>query len=251
MKVIETASELIAWRKTISEDVGFVPTMGALHNGHVSLIECSKKDNPKTCLSIFVNPTQFNDADDLAKYPRTLKHDLTKCEGIDVVYLPSIEDIYPHGYLFAIHENKYSKVLEGEQRPGHFQGMMTIVLKLLQITRPTRAYFGEKDFQQLLLVEKMCQDFFVDTQIIPCPTVREADGLAISSRNSRLQPEERTTAAKLYDILKSDLSCKESQQALISEGFEVEYVEDWQGRRLAAAYLGSVRLIDNVEKATR
>jgi pantoate--beta-alanine ligase len=231
------------------QTVGFVPTMGALHQGHLSLASQSRAQNNRTVVSIFVNPTQFNDPKDLEKYPRTLEADMKLLSqvGVDHVIFPTFEEIYPDQYRYKITENEVSQILCGAYRPGHFDGVLTVVMKLLNLVRPTRAYFGEKDFQQLTLIKDMVDAFFMSIEIVPGPTVRELDGLAMSSRNVRLTPEDRTTAAELPKILKSAKTNEEAKAQLSHQGFRVDYVESHWGRRLAAVHLGQVRLIDNVK----
>jgi pantoate--beta-alanine ligase len=253
MKVVDSVPGLAALRRDRGAgDTGFVPTMGALHEGHLSLIARSKSENARTVASIFVNPAQFDDAGDLARYPRTLDQDLAMLEaaGCDLAFLPAAREMYPDGYRYRVTENERSLELEGASRPGHFDGVLTVVLKLLLLVRPERAYFGEKDFQQLQLVEGMTEAFFLDTAIVRCPTVREADGLALSSRNRRLSPAERAKAPAFHRVLAESLAAGwaagETQAALRREGFDVEYVADRDGRRLGAVRLGGVRLIDNV-----
>jgi len=228
--------------------LGFVPTMGALHEGHISLVRRSLAENDRTLVTIFVNPTQFDDAGDLARYPRTLEDDLAvlRREGTDFILLPSDALLYPDGYRYRVTEVAASRVLEGAHRPGHFDGVLTVVLKLLQLAAAERAYFGEKDWQQLELVRGMAEAFFVPTAIVPCPTVREADGLALSSRNSRLAASDRKRASALYRILSTARSAADAARELRAVGFIVDYVEDRAGRRLAAVRLDGVRLIDNV-----
>lgn len=244
MKVFYDIHEWRAFRAQLTEPLGFVPTMGALHAGHASLVARSVTENPRTLVSIFVNPTQFNDPTDLEKYPRTLEADmaLLKEQGTDYLLLPTAEALYPDGYRYRVIENAFSNELCGKHRPGHFDGVLTVVLKLLQLAKARNAYFGEKDYQQLRLVRDMAAAFFLDTQIIPCPTLREPDGLAMSSRNRRLSAEERAKAPLLYQALLAN-----NRALLEREGFNVDYLEEHDGRRYVAASLGSVRLIDNVE----
>ena len=243
-----------AWRAERSAQqragltLGFVPTMGALHEGHLSLVRRSLAENDRTLVSIFVNPTQFDDPNDLAKYPRTIERDLELLAGegeIDVL-LPAPDQLYPDRFSYRIVETDLSRVLEGAHRPGHFDGVLTIVMKLLQIAGAERAYFGEKDWQQLRLVQGMADAFFVPTTIVPCETVREQDGLALSSRNTRLPPAARAVAPRLYRALRSAATAIDAGAALRQDGFEVDYVDDRDGFRLAAARLGGVRLIDSV-----
>lgn len=189
-------SDFLAWRQRQNGSLGFVPTMGALHPGHSFLIEKSIRENTHTVVSIFVNPTQFNQPEDLAKYPRTWEDDLKLCSevGATAVFAPAASEMYPDNYKYRLSESEVSKVLCGEFRPGHFEGMLTIVLKLLLLVNPTRAYFGEKDYQQLQLVKGMVDSFFVPTQIVGVPTVRLTNGLALSSRNERLTAEQKAIA---------------------------------------------------------
>ena len=228
--------------------IGFVPTMGALHRGHASLVERCRRENEIVVASIFVNPTQFNDPSDLDRYPRTIDSDLLLLDrlGADHVLAPSATCLYPHGYHFHVECDSSYMVMEGASRPGFLQGVMTVVLKLLNIVRPHRTYFGEKDFQQLKVVREMVEDLFLSTEIVPCPTVREESGLAESSRNALLSPADRTRAASLFRVLTTAASPSEARAALESEGFAVDYVEERWGRRFAAASLGRVRLIDNI-----
>jgi pantoate--beta-alanine ligase len=228
--------------------LGFVPTMGALHEGHLSLVRRSRSENALTLVSIFVNPTQFGDPGDLAGYPRPIAADLAmlQAEGVDYVFLPRAADLYVDGYRYRVTENTIAMILEGAQRPGHFDGVLTVVLKLLQIATAERAYFGEKDWQQLALVRGMAESFFLSTAIIACPTIREADGLAMSSRNERLLPADRLRAAQFFGALRSASTAAIADRDLRASGFVVDYVEDHDGRRLGAVRLGAVRLIDNV-----
>ena len=256
MKVVETVAELVALRHARGAgDTGFVPTMGALHEGHLSLLARARAENARTWVSLFVNPAQFNDREDLRNYPRPVEDDLAMLRdaGCDLVFLPREDDIYPDGYRYRVVENDLSRRFCGAGRPGHFDGVLTVVMKLLLLTRPERAYFGEKDFQQLHLVEGMARAFFLDTEIVPCALVREPNGLAMSSRNRRLSARERALAPGLHRILARSIaqqrSAEDAAADLAREGFEVEYVADHDGRRLAAVRLGTVRLIDNVEHA--
>ena len=228
--------------------LGVVPTMGALHEGHLSLVRRSLTENDLTLVTLFVNPTQFDDPADLAKYPRTLDSDLAtlEAEGTDFVFLPHESDLYPNGYRYRVSETNLSTAMEGAHRPGHFDGVLTVVLKLLQIASADRAYFGEKDWQQLTLVKGMVEAFFVPTTIVACATVREADGLAVSSRNRRLPPADRARAPRFHGILSSASSADAAACELGASGFAVDYVQDRDGRRLGAVRLGDVRLIDNV-----
>jgi pantoate--beta-alanine ligase len=246
---------LSAWRRERLQQtragvsLGFVPTMGALHAGHLSLVRRSRAENDRTLVSIFVNPTQFDDPQDLAQYPRTLDQDLEmlRRDGTDFVLLPGAADLYPDGFRFRVTETDRSKTLEGACRPGHFDAVLTVVLKLLQIAGAERAYFGEKDWQQLELVRDMADAFFLRTDIVACDTVRETDGLALSSRNRRLPAAGRLRAAHFFRILSTARTPDAAAGELRREGFLVDYVDDRNGRRLGAVRIGDVRLIDNIK----
>jgi pantoate--beta-alanine ligase len=222
--------------------------MGALHRGHGALVERCRAENEIVVVSIFVNPSQFNDPKDLERYPQTLERDLMLLEGLgtDDVFLPGASELYPNGYRLRIEPDSTFQVMEGTYRPGFLQGVMTVVSKLLNIVRADRAYFGEKDFQQLKVVTEMTQEFFIPTAIVPCPTVREESGLAMSSRNVLLSDEARRHAARLFHALTLAPNSTEARAMLEADGFEVEYIEEHWGRRLAAVFLDGVRLIDNV-----
>jgi pantoate--beta-alanine ligase len=230
--------------------VGFAPTMGALHEGHLSLLLRARRENDLAVASVFVNPTQFNDPRDLARYPRTLAADAARLRraGTDYLLVPSAADMYPDGYRYRVNETADSALLCGAHRPGHFEGVLTVVLKLLNLVRPDRAYFGEKDYQQYRLIKGMADAFFLNAEIVPCPTVREADGLAMSSRNRLLEPRHRELAPLLNKLLRSKAPPARVKKDLAKLGFEPDYVEERWGRRFAAAKLGKVRLIDNVAK---
>jgi pantoate--beta-alanine ligase len=227
--------------------VGFVPTMGALHSGHVSLLERARAENDRVVMSIFVNTTQFDDPADLGRYPRTLEADLALAgDNVDLVLVPDPAEMYADQYRYRVSEHAQSAVMEGAHRPGHFDGVLTVVLKLLNLVRPDRAYFGEKDRQQLDLVQGMARALFLPVEIIPCPTVRDADGVALSSRNRRLSPGARARAAAFPRILRESADAAAAARELEQSGFGVDYVEDHGGVRLAAVRLDEVRLIDNV-----
>lgn len=244
----------VAWRHERLAQIragvtlGFVPTMGALHEGHLSLVRRSRAENDRTLVSIFINPTQFDDPGDLAQYPHTLEEDLEmlRREGAEFVLAPATHQLYPDGFRFRVIETELSCVMEGAHRPGHFTGVLTVVLKLLQIAAAERAYFGEKDWQQLTLVRGLAEAFFLQTAIVPCATVREAGGLALSSRNRRLSPRDREKALQFYHAISTSSTPEVAARALRAGGFEVDYLEDHDGRRLGAVRLGGIRLIDNV-----
>jgi pantoate--beta-alanine ligase len=213
------------------------------------LLERARRENDRVVLSIFVNPTQFNDPNDLKKYPRTLEADLALSRGlVDDVVVPEPGELYPDDYRYRVTENRLSNVLEGAHRPGHFDGVLTVVLKLLNLVQPHRAYFGEKDWQQLQLVRGMAEALLLPVEIVPCGTVREDDGLAMSSRNRRLSVAGRARAAHFPQILRSAPTTAEAVRLLLAAGFEVDYVEEREGVRLGAVRLEEVRLIDNVRR---
>ena len=228
--------------------LGLVPTMGALHEGHLSLVRRAADENDVVAVSVFVNPTQFDDPEDLKRYPRDFEEDriLLESAGTDLVFYPEAEDMYADGYRYKVTEVENSLLLEGAHRGGYFDGVLTVVLKLLNITGADRAYFGEKDWQQFNLIRGMAKAFFLDTEIIPCSLVREDDGLAMSSRNARLTPAERELAPAFHRILAGSGSPETKLARLEEAGFAVDYVEEREGRILGAVHLGKVRLIDNV-----
>lgn len=250
MRVIKDVPAWIRLRQGLppGETLGFVPTMGALHRGHVSLMERSRAENHATLVSLFVNPTQFNDPQDLKDYPRTFDADAARAAaaGADYLLAPEYAALYPDGYRYRVQEDRLSRCLCGASRPGHFDGVLTVVLKLLQLAGADRAYFGEKDYQQCLLIKGLAEAFFLKTKIVPCPTVREPDGLAMSSRNLLLSPAQRAAAPRFHQALKAGRSIPQTKKALAAAGFQVDYVEERQGRRFGAVKLGKVRLIDNV-----
>lgn len=251
--LIRSIAEWQDLRRTLGDDLGLVPTMGNLHEGHLSLLQRSREETAVSVLSIFVNPTQFNNGDDYVHYPRTLEQDLLLAEKakVDYVFAPVSQDMYPDGYVYQVTEVELSEQLEGVFRPGHFTGMLTIVLKLLMLARARRAYFGEKDYQQVELVRGLTQAFFLETEIVTCPTIRNEFGLPHSSRNRRLTPEQYQKAQDFPALFHSALSCEEIKKQLMEKGFAVDYVEEYHGRRFAAVKLGEVRLIDNILTPSR
>ncbi len=248
MQRIDSIDRLLNYREGCSGSVGLVPTMGALHAGHLSLVDAAKDVNDNVVVSIFVNPTQFDKDSDLAHYPNTLAADLEQLAsvGVDAVFLPDFAMMYPDNFQYQVTETSLSQLYCGAHRPGHFDGVLSVVMKLFNLVKPDQAYFGEKDYQQLNLIKGMVEAFFLDIQIVSCPIIRETDGLAMSSRNLRLTAIERKIAPQLYAILMSDSSLSDKKQQLISIGFDVDYLEVMDGRLLAAASLGDIRLIDNV-----
>lgn len=250
MKTLRTLESYQSWRQTAEDrgwTVGVVPTLGGLHAGHRALIKRSVKENDATVVTLFKNPTQFNDPQDLVQYPAHEEADLAAAKEAraSAVLLPDSSLIYGDDYRFRVEEYRDSRILEGAHRPGHFTGVLTVVLKLLLLTRPHRAYFGEKDYQQLHLVRELAKVFFLNLEIVGCPTVRDADGLALSSRNALLSEEERVMAAEFPRILRGASGLLAARQGLEQAGFGVDYVEDWAGRRLGAVRIGKVRLLDN------
>ncbi len=271
MKIVRSPQELKSLLKNEQGSVGFVPTMGALHRGHLSLIEASVKANDINVVSIFVNPTQFLEGEDLDKYPRKFEADEKICSlaGVDILFYPQVDDMYEEDEIKIVAPNVRGYVLEGHMRPGHFDGVLTVVMKLLNIVSPTRAYFGKKDAQQLALITQMVKNFCMDVQIIPLDTVRESDGLAMSSRNVYLDDSERVEALKISKSLKAAThlvmqNVKGTTEvkahmrevlapldveyiAIVSRDFvPLEEIEVGNSIILVAAKLGSTRLIDNL-----
>ncbi len=203
MQVARTIAEMKKIRRALPEPVGFVPTMGYLHEGHLSLVRRAKAENRSAVASIFVNPTQFGPKEDFASYPRAPQRDLEMLEsvGTDVVFMPEAEEMYPPGMDTWVEVKGITDVLEGARRPGHFRGVATVVTKLFNIVEPTRSYFGQKDAQQVRVIQKMVRDLNMNTEVIVCPTLREPDGLAMSSRNVYLKPDERRAAVILWKSL--------------------------------------------------
>ena len=204
MKVVETIAGMKRLRLKLTGPVGFVPTMGYLHDGHLALVKQAKTENTSAVVSIFVNPTQFGPREDFTGYPRDTRRDLAMLEKMktDVVFMPSAVEMYPSHFNSWVEVSKITERLEGAVRPGHFRGVATVVAKLFNIVQPTKAYFGQKDAQQVAVIEKMVTDLNMDLEVVTCPTVRESDGLAMSSRNTYLSPAERRAATVLYQSLK-------------------------------------------------
>ena len=282
MEIIRTVDELrrrVADAKAQGRTVGLVPTMGALHAGHVSLIEKARGDNDIVVVSVFVNPTQFNNPEDLKTYPRTEEADVEKliAAGADYAFIPSVEEVYPEPDTRVFDLGPVAEVMEGAMRPGHFNGVAQIVSKLFDMVRPTRAYFGEKDFQQIAVIRRMVELEGFDLEIVACPIKREADGLAMSSRNVRLTPEQRLIAPAIHRTLEGSLSwaadhtVEQTKRYVIDElnslpQLEVEYYEIVDGKTMqpiadwsattepvgcVTVYCGNVRLIDNIKYPAR
>jgi pantoate--beta-alanine ligase len=268
----EELKTILSALKPAGKSIGFVPTMGALHKGHKALVDKASSENDLVVISIFVNPTQFNNKEDLALYPRTLEADLELLKTIEygLVFVPNVTDIYPEKTSFKPFDlGNLDKVMEGKHRPGHFDGVVHVVHNLFEIVEPTKAYFGQKDFQQLAVIRKMNTHYGFPTKIIACETLREESGLAMSSRNMRLSEKEKKDALILWETLqfvKANQS-KYTPNELIKKAFEyfesgtlileyldivdvesLEMVEDWNSRSVCciAAYCGKVRLIDNL-----
>lgn len=249
--VVRSVSEWQTLRRSPAfsgKQIGFVPTMGALHPGHISLLERARSENDLVVLSIFVNPTQFNDPGDYERYPNSWDTDLQAAEsaGVDYIFAPSREEMYPDDYRYRVTEDQLSNRMEGEHRPGHFDGVLTVVLKLLLLVGARRAYFGEKDRQQLLLVRDLAAAFFLPVEIVSCPTIRDADGLALSSRNRLLSATARRLAADFPRVLREEEDLVRAKATLEDAGFGVDYVENYGQWRFGAVRLEGIRLIDNV-----
>jgi pantoate--beta-alanine ligase len=252
VKVRRTIAELraeLASRRAGS--IGLVPTMGALHEGHLSLLRAARAECELVVMSLFVNPTQFGDESDLEGYPRDERRDLALARdaGVDLVFAPSVQEIYPPGFQTWVEVTELGSILEGKFRPGHFRAVATVVLKLFTIVRPDRAYFGQKDAQQVEVIRRLIRDLALEIELRVLPTVRDADGLALSSRNALLSPEERKRASTLFLALATKDAAKARQTLAESNGLTVDYVEvaDFDPHVLAGAIrVGSTRLIDNI-----
>lgn len=276
MQVVRSVAELRAvtggWRQA-GDSVAVVPTMGALHDGHLSLVAQARDACDRVIVTLFVNPTQFDRPEDLAKYPRTEDRDRAVLEpaGVDLLFMPGVDEVYPPGFATTVSVAGLTRGMCGDFRPGHFDGMATIVAKLFLLTGAHRAFFGEKDWQQLQIVRRLAADLNIPIEVTGCPTVREADGLAMSSRNARLSPPDRAAAPALYAALTRAAQrlrggedpapvLEAAREEILAGGFaRVEYLDlrhpqtltpldrlDGPARLLAAAWLGPVRLIDNV-----
>ncbi len=272
MIIVRTIDELQEAKKVLSGSIGFVPTMGALHHGHLSLIRQAKKENDHLIVSIFVNPTQFLEGEDLDSYPRKDAADIKICElaGVDIFFMPTIDQMYERDELCIGAPAIKGYVLEGEKRPGHFDGMLQVVMKLLNLSGATRAYFGKKDAQQLALITQMVKNYFMDVEIIPCEIVRDDNGLALSSRNIYLDTDEKQRALALSRSLKRATklviagernveAIKKVMLSVLKDADEVEYIaivdREFNALKevvigntiiLVAAWVGKPRLIDNL-----
>ncbi len=278
MKIIRSVDELRAYcnsERAAGHSIGLVPTMGALHDGHLSLVTKARGDNDIVVVSVFVNPTQFNNPEDLRTYPRTEEADCRLLESarVDAVFVPAVEEIYPEPDIRVFDLGPVAEVMEGKMRPGHFNGVAQIVSKLFAMVMPDRAYFGEKDFQQIAVIRRMVELERFQIEIVSCPICRESDGLALSSRNVRLTPQGREAAPSIHRVLSEsigyarDHSVKETANYVIdringTEGLETEYymivdgytcqpIEDWDETDYpvgcVTVYAGDVRLIDNIK----
>jgi pantoate--beta-alanine ligase len=279
LRTVASIAEVRSFLANAPRPVGFVPTMGALHAGHGRLIEVARRESASVAVSIFVNPSQFNQSEDYLRYPRPIETDLAFCaaRGVDVVFAPPVEEMYPWPQLAWVDVTRIADHMEGRFRPGHFRGVATVVLKLLQIVQPERAYFGEKDAQQLAVVRRMVKDLNLPIEVMGVETVREADGLALSSRNQHLSAEERAIAPRIYAALRDAaerIAAGETSAEAVQRGalaaFEeaprmrVEYLEIADAEEMqpveritgavrvaAAVWVGRTRLIDNVRCVAR
>ncbi len=275
MKVVETGRDMARTCREAERPLGLVPTMGALHQGHLALVRRAREENETLAVSIFVNPSQFGEGEDLEQYPRDLDRDLEllRAEGADLVFVPAMEEVYPAGFDTWVSVERLSGKLEGAHRPGHFRGVATVVTKLLNVTRPDRAYLGQKDGQQTAVIRRLVRDLDMGVEIVVVPTVREADGLACSSRNAYLDPQQRQAAPVVYRAL----ACAESARRAgerdgdtlrgkvrktlerepfvegidyvsVADADSLEELETVTGRAMVstAVRMGRVRLIDNI-----
>ena len=279
MKIMKSFSTVSSLQQTLAlhagQVVGFVPTMGALHQGHISLVERARKECDVVVVSVFVNPTQFNDKNDLKNYPRTPEADAAMLEaaGVDYVLFPSVEEIYPEPDTRVFDFGQIDKVMEGATRPGHFNGVAQVVSRLFAIVEPTKAYFGEKDFQQIAVIRAMCSQLGLTLEIIDCPIIRDVDGLARSSRNTLLTPEHRAAAPHIYEVLSaattklSEMTPQQLTEWVVAEvennpllkviyfqtvdALSLQQVENWEDsariQGCIAVQAGEIRLIDNIK----
>ena len=275
MKVVSTNKQISRVCREAAKPVGLVPTMGALHAGHLSLVDQARADNGTVVVSIFVNPTQFGDQNDLSQYPRDIESDLAllRQHGVDLVYIPSVQEVYPDGFDTWVNVGSLADKLEGLHRPGHFRGVATVVSKLFNVMRPDRAYFGQKDGQQTVVIQKLAKDLDMGVEIVVMPTIREADGLAMSSRNAQLSADDRKAAPVVYKALcnayrrwaegerNADNLKDAAKSVLLTESIikSIDYVSvasmttldevdliDGNAILSVAVEIGSVRLIDNM-----
>ncbi len=275
MRVISTNEEMSQACREAVKPIGLVPTMGALHAGHLSLVDRARSDNLTVAVSIFVNPAQFGDKDDLKKYPRDMEGDLKllRRHGVDLVYAPTVEEVYPEGFDTWVDVGPLAEKLEGLHRPRHFRGVATVVSKLFNVTLPSRAYFGQKDGQQTAVIQKLVRDLDINVEVVVMPTIREPDGLAMSSRNIQLSPEQQQAAPVVYRALcrarmlwmegeRNGDALRGAAQAILqaeSKVDQIDYVsvadmatldemDQVEGRAMvsAALHMGPVRLIDNI-----
>ena len=271
MKILKTTNELINYRKPLTCSIGFVPTMGALHQGHMSLVKGSIANNEKTIVSIFVNPTQFLEGEDFTTYPNRHKADLKICEfaGVDALFMPNINEMYFEDEPSILAPIRQSYILEGYQRPKHFDGVLRVVLKMLNLVKPTNSYFGKKDAQQLFLLQNMVKTLFIDTTVIPCEIVRDENGLALSSRNAYLSQNEKEQALNISkslkiaskEIMRGELHVENIKTRMkeVLQGLHVEYIaitdRNFKNQEiielknsiiLVAVKIGKTRLIDNI-----
>lgn len=248
-KLIRTLDEMFKVRASIEpSSIGFVPTMGNLHEGHLTMMRQSILENDTTVVSLFINPIQFDREEDLIKYPRTFDEDMAKLESLQVawVFAPDKALLYPDDTQYRIDELSHHEHACGRTRPGHLSGSMTVCMKLFNIVRPSKAYFGEKDYQQWQLMRGMVEAFFLPVEIVGVPTVREETGLALNSRNNRFDKDSRRKAGEFYQILNQGGPIETIADKLKQAGFDPDYVEDLDDRRLAAVWLNEIRLMDNV-----
>jgi pantoate--beta-alanine ligase len=277
MRIVKTVEEMQSISETLrktGKTIGFVPTMGYLHEGHISLVRCARKENDVVVMSIFVNPTQFGPNEDFERYPRDLERDsrIAEKEGVNFLFVPSVSEMYPPGFATFVEVEGLTETLCGAKRPGHFRGVATIVTKLFNIVKPHRAYFGKKDFQQLKVIERLVKDLNFDVEIVGCPIVREEDGLAKSSRNVYLTEDERKSALSLFKALKlakelfergetnSEKIKSELEKFILSHPHvkKIDYIEIVDANTLKpvdivkkgdlvalAVFVGNTRLIDN------